>query len=153
MKTIWKFKLGTADNRQTFAIPQDGKILWVAVQRETPCIWVEVDPEAPKCNRQFAVYGTGHPMPAANRQFVSSFMLMIDSCVFHLYESTAERLAEECTEMQTVKTEIRKIALGYDLKYKINNMRMETYLAPEYVQLKKGHPELRFEEFIKEVIE
>jgi hypothetical protein len=32
-------------------------------------------------------------------------------------------------------------------------MRMETYLAPEYVQLKKRHPELRFEEFIKEVVE
>ncbi len=54
---------------------------------------------------------------------------------------------------EPVKTEVRKIALGYDLKYKISNMRMETYLAPEYVQLKKGHPELRFEEFIKEVIE
>jgi len=54
---------------------------------------------------------------------------------------------------EPVKTEVRKIALGYDLKYKISNMRMETYLAPEYAQLKRRHPELRFEEFIKEVIE
>jgi hypothetical protein len=53
---------------------------------------------------------------------------------------------------ETVKTEIRKIALGYDLKYKISNMRMETYLAPEYAQLKQGHPELHYEEFIEEVV-
>ena len=38
---------------------------------------------------------------------------------------------------EAVKTEIRKIALGYDLKYKISNMRMETYLAPEYLQLRR----------------
>jgi CheY-like chemotaxis protein len=53
---------------------------------------------------------------------------------------------------ETVKPEIRKIALGYELKYKISNMRMETYLAPAYVHLKKSHSELRFEEFIKEVV-
>jgi len=89
MKTVWKFALGTADNRQTFAIPQDGKILWVAVQSETPCIWVEVDPEAPKCNRQFAVYGTGHRMPAVSQQYVGSFMLENGSFVLHVYELTA----------------------------------------------------------------
>jgi hypothetical protein len=53
---------------------------------------------------------------------------------------------------ETVKAEITKIALGYDLKYKISNMRMETYLAPAYVQLKKVHPELHYEEFIEEVV-
>jgi hypothetical protein len=50
------------------------------------------------------------------------------------------------------KTEIRKIALGYDLKYKISNMRMETYLAPAYAQLKKRHPKLYYEEFIEELV-
>jgi len=54
---------------------------------------------------------------------------------------------------ETVKAEIRKIALGYGLQYKISNMRMETYLAPEYARLKREHPEVHFEEFIKEVIE
>jgi hypothetical protein len=41
--------------------------------------------------------------------------------------------------------------LGYDLKYKISDMRMEAYLAPAYVHLKKRHSELRFEEFIGEL--
>jgi len=52
---------------------------------------------------------------------------------------------------ETLKTEITKIALGYGLQYKISNMRMETYLAPEYGQLKKRHPELHYEEFIEEL--
>jgi|GEM_PF-6353475 len=54
---------------------------------------------------------------------------------------------------ETLKAEIRKIALGYGLQYKVSNMRMETYLAPEYAQLKREHPKLRFEEFIQEVVE
>jgi hypothetical protein len=53
---------------------------------------------------------------------------------------------------ETVKTEIGKIALGYDLKYKISNMRMETYLAPEYLQLRRRHSELNFVEFIDELV-
>jgi hypothetical protein len=88
MKTIWKFEVGTTTALQTIAIPQGGKILWVAVQSETPYIWAEVDPEAPKVNRQFAVYGTGHSLPAENRQYVGSFM-MIGAYVFHVYELTA----------------------------------------------------------------
>jgi hypothetical protein len=52
-----------------------------------------------------------------------------------------------------VKTEIRNIALGFDLKYKISNMRMETYLAPAYADLKRRHSELRFEEFISEIVQ
>ena len=89
MKTIWKYELGTADNQQTIAIPKDGKILRVAVQRETPCIWVEVDPEAPKVNRQFAVYGTGHRMPDVTQQYVGTFTLMNETFVLHVYERAA----------------------------------------------------------------
>jgi len=54
---------------------------------------------------------------------------------------------------ETLQTEIRKIALGYDLKYKISNMRMETYLAPAYVQLKRKYLELHYEEFIGKLVE
>jgi hypothetical protein len=53
---------------------------------------------------------------------------------------------------ETVKTEIRKIALGCDLKYKISNMRMEAYLIPEYLQLRRRHSELHFVEFIDELV-
>jgi hypothetical protein len=53
---------------------------------------------------------------------------------------------------ETVKTEIGKLALGYDLKYKINPHLMTTYLAPEYLQLRRRHSELHFVEFIEELV-
>jgi len=42
--------------------------------------------------------------------------------------------------------------LGFDLKYKISNMRMEAYIAPEYLQLRRRHAELHFVEFIDEMV-
>jgi len=45
-----------------------------------------------------------------------------------------ERRSEAMDE--TVKAEIRKIALGFELKYKISNMRMTTYIAPAYLELR-----------------
>jgi hypothetical protein len=54
------------------------------------------------------------------------------------------------TEM--VKTEIRELALGYDLKYGINPHLMGTYLTPAYLQLRRRHSELHFVEFIEELV-
>jgi hypothetical protein len=45
---------------------------------------------------------------------------------------------------ETLKAEISEIALGFELKYKISNMRMKTYIAPAYGQLKRRHPEVNF---------
>jgi predicted solute-binding protein len=53
---------------------------------------------------------------------------------------------------ETVKTEIRELALGYDLKYGINPHLMGTYLTPAYFQLRQRHEELHFAEFIEEVV-
>lgn len=52
----------------------------------------------------------------------------------------------------TVKTEIREKALGYPLKYRINNHLMKIYLAPAYLQLRQRYPGLRYEEFIEELV-
>jgi hypothetical protein len=53
---------------------------------------------------------------------------------------------------ETVTTEIRTLALGYDLKYKINPYLMGTYLTPAYLQLRRTHSELHFVEFIEELV-
>lgn len=42
--------------------------------------------------------------------------------------------------------------MGYGLEYKITNQRMHDYLAPTYLILRSSHPELRFPEFIGEVV-
>jgi hypothetical protein len=54
---------------------------------------------------------------------------------------------------ETVKTEIGKLALGYDLKHKINPYLMGTYLTPAYLQLRRRHSELHFVEFIEELVQ
>jgi len=53
---------------------------------------------------------------------------------------------------ETLKTEIGELALGYDLKYKINPHLMAAYLAPAYRQLRRRHSELHFVQFIEEVV-
>jgi hypothetical protein len=85
MKAIWKFPLETT-GRQTIAIPKDGFILHVAAQFNIPCLWVEVDPTAPKVDRQFEIFGTGHPIPEADRDYLGSYFLDGGSLVFHVIE-------------------------------------------------------------------
>jgi hypothetical protein len=51
-----------------------------------------------------------------------------------------------------LQTEITQVALGYGLKYKISNYRMQSYLAPAYVVLQRRHPDLSFPAFINEVL-
>jgi hypothetical protein len=52
-----------------------------------------------------------------------------------------------------LRSEIAKVALGYDLRFKITNELMENYLTPTYFDLRKRFPELRFVEFVGELVE
>jgi hypothetical protein len=51
-----------------------------------------------------------------------------------------------------VEAEIKKVALGYGLEYKITNRRMKHYLAPAFNCLRNMYPGLRYEEFIAELL-
>ena len=51
-----------------------------------------------------------------------------------------------------MRAEIRRVALGYGLEYKISNRRMKHYLAPAFICMRNLHPELRFEDFIAELV-
>ena len=51
-----------------------------------------------------------------------------------------------------LRSEIRTVALGYDLRYKITNDLMEEYLRPAYLELRRKHPDLNFVEFVDEVV-
>ena len=86
MRTIWKFELEVTDI-QTVALPKGCFILQVEVQRGTPCLWVECDSEAPKVDRVFAIYGTGHSLPDNPGKYIGSYMLQGGMLVFHLYEN------------------------------------------------------------------
>ena len=51
-----------------------------------------------------------------------------------------------------LRSEITKVALGYDLRFKITNDLMESYLTPTYFGLRKRFPELCFTEFVSELV-
>ncbi len=51
-----------------------------------------------------------------------------------------------------LQTEIKQVALGYGLEYKVSNYRVQSYLAPAYTVLQSRHPDLSFPTFINEVL-
>jgi hypothetical protein len=86
MRTIWKYQLEVAD-LSILQIPKGGKILCVQTQNEQPCIWVDVDSEAPTETRWFKIFGTGHQMGIDERViYIGTFQLNNGSLVFHLFE-------------------------------------------------------------------
>jgi len=51
-----------------------------------------------------------------------------------------------------LRAEIKQVALGYDLRYKITNDLMQEYLSPAYLDLRRKHPHLNFVEFVDELV-
>lgn len=90
MLTIWKYEL--RPDGATVGIPRGFKILAVQSQRDAPCIWALVDPEAPEDIRTFRVYGTGHSLPAelATWKHIGTFQLSGGALVFHAFMAPAE---------------------------------------------------------------
>lgn len=87
MKTIHKFPLKVTD-RQTLVLPLGARILTVQAQRETPCIWAEVDAGKNVFTEQrtFLTFGTGHDMPDLVAKYVGTYQLKGGELVFHVYE-------------------------------------------------------------------
>jgi hypothetical protein len=82
MRTIYKYQIPVED---TFSLdlPANSKVLTAQTQRQVPCIWVEIDSQAPKHPREFRLVGTGHPM-----RYIGSFQMLQETLIFHLYEVT-----------------------------------------------------------------
>jgi hypothetical protein len=83
VRTIWKYPLHIID-RQMILLPDGGMIRHVAMQHDIPCLWVEVDTEAPKTERFIRIFGTGHPHVSG--EYIGSFQALPGTQVFHVYE-------------------------------------------------------------------
>jgi len=83
MRTIWKFPLLIVDDFIHLEMPVGSRVLHVDMQGDTPCIWAELDSDAPKEVREFLVFGTGHPIPVSLNH-VGSFQM--PPFVWHIYE-------------------------------------------------------------------
>ena len=85
MKTIWKFELQPGTTAMN--LHKGAEILTIQTQRETPCMWVLLDPEEPTEKRYFEIFGTGHTMPEGDRKYINTFQLSGGSLVLHLFET------------------------------------------------------------------
>ena len=84
-KTIWKFPLALVD-AYPVDMPRGARILSVADQNGTLCLWAEVDPEAPCETRRIRIVGSGHPVPQEPKlQFIGTAVQ--GPFVWHVYEA------------------------------------------------------------------
>jgi hypothetical protein len=89
-KAVWKFQIEIKDIME-IDMPKGSEILCVQNQKEIPCIWALVNPEASMEKRTFNLVGTGHDISIEDFtrfMYIGSFQLYKGSLVFHLFENT-----------------------------------------------------------------
>jgi diguanylate cyclase (GGDEF)-like protein len=88
MRSIWRFPL-ELDERMTVRMPAGARILHAAVNAAgVPCLWAEVDTEAPLRDRRMTCVGTGGWLPDGRGPHIATFLTDVDGdeYVFHLYD-------------------------------------------------------------------
>ena len=86
MRTVWKFELKVSDDIQKFEMPSNAKILHVAMQGRTPCLWVEIDKSEEMEERRFKIYGTGYSIKRGYDDYRGTCVDDALSLVWHIYE-------------------------------------------------------------------
>lgn len=87
MLTVYKYETPLKDEF-SLDLPMGAQILTFQSQRDAPCIWALVDPDAKTLKRRFRLVGTGHPIEqdAGALRFVGTAQFRGGSLVFHLFE-------------------------------------------------------------------
>lgn len=85
--TIYKYSLSII-SVQMVAMHPKAEILWVAVQRGTPCIWVRTPKDSPVKSENRIIYtiGTGHPMTDKVGKYIGSYTSHGEQLVWHVFE-------------------------------------------------------------------
>lgn len=82
MKTLFRFNV--CNPVMAVEMPEGAVVRSFGVTSKGPCFWAEVDPEAPKVRKVFAMVRTGKPIPEAATGFVGTCHLPHTTAV-HLY--------------------------------------------------------------------
>lgn len=82
---IHKFTFSLTHDVSTFEIPAAAPVRHIESQFNKLCMWVELDPFAPKIVRTFEIYGAGHNIPEG-RFYVGTAQLLGGDLVLHIYE-------------------------------------------------------------------
>ena len=88
MKTIYKYSI---DPLFRTMLPEGAKVLSVGSQGSGMFLWALVDPNAPKVERTFDVYGTGHTVDYHDgMEFIGTVMMEGGALVFHVFENVGK---------------------------------------------------------------
>lgn len=85
MKVIYKHILQITD-RQTLELGANDEPLSVQFQGGNLCLWVLHDTNEPKVPREFAIYGTGHPVEQAAGDYLGTVQQPSVPLVWHVFE-------------------------------------------------------------------
>lgn len=83
-RAVWKYRLAPI---VTLTMPIGARV--VAVGRDPngdPCLWAEVDELAHQRGRNFAVVGTGMPLPEDAQHIGTIFATDLNPFIWHVYE-------------------------------------------------------------------
>ena len=83
MNRIYKYRIKIRDV-QVLSLPKDARVLCFQLQDDIPCIWAVIDDRAPKEERTFYIFGTGHPMTQEWGQYHGT--IQQHGLVWHLFE-------------------------------------------------------------------
>ncbi len=86
MRSIWKYVILPGRDPQRVVMPQGATILHAREQHDEVCVWADVETTNPSADRFFEVFGTGWPMPDAERRYVGTAHLDRGRLVFHVFE-------------------------------------------------------------------
>jgi hypothetical protein len=88
VKTIWKFKLDPDEKEQTIEMPRGARIKSLLFRLGAPCLYAEVETEAPREPRTFELVETNEELcarPDKRRIFIGTHLLL-SHYVLHVYE-------------------------------------------------------------------
>ena len=85
MRAIWKYPIGLSIEPVVHSMPEGAQILTVQVQQDVITLWAMVDPDQPRTDRRFVVWGTGHRHSDAEKlTYIGS--VQMGPFVWHIFE-------------------------------------------------------------------
>jgi len=88
VNAVWKFPLVVGLSPTPVSMPAGARVLHVTEQSGLPCVWAEVDPDAPRETRQFFTVGTGWGVPKDARVYCGA--THCGPFAWHVYEAVSE---------------------------------------------------------------
>ena len=85
---VRKYKLAFLD-KLTLSMPKTARILSIRMHKGEPCLWAEVEAEAPDADRYFRTFETGQMiLPAAGKRlkYLGTYQLPNEGDEGHVYE-------------------------------------------------------------------